>query len=271
MNIVRILLLDDDDSNVNSITKYFQPLGAEVVFTSSIDEAIDHLRNTSPSLFLVSLSLAHNNNWFFLDKAKKSLGPIIGLVEKDQSSWMMQGWTHGINAYLVKPLDYMHLKTYLPSALAQVWAIKKRVNSTDERRCLVDRRIVGMGRRWYDRLSQINNAEIEEKGPASFGPFTICSDKKLVTRNGKVVKLTPTEFKLLMLLFRNRDQVVSMETIISHIWNSNNRASEEDVKQYIYMLRKKIETTPSKPSLILNHKGFGYMFSSAVFGSGAVS
>lgn len=264
MNIIRILLLDDDDSNVNSITKYFQPLGAEVVFTSSIDEAIDNLISTNPSLSLVSLNLAQAKNWYFLEKAKKSLAPIIGLVEKNQSSWMMQGWAHGINAYLVKPLDAMHLKTYLPSALAQVWAIKKRVNSADERRCLVDRRIVGMGRRWYDRLSQINNAEIEEKGSTNFGPFTICSDKKLVTRNGKVVKLTPTEFKLLMLLFRNRDQVVSMETIISHIWNSSHRASEEDVKQYVYMLRKKIEKTPSKPSFILNHKGFGYMFASAV-------
>lgn len=179
---------------------------------------------------------------------------------------MAQGQTHGINAYLVKPVDYLHLKTYLPSALAQVWAIKKRVNSDNERRCLLDRRIIGMGRRWYDLLYQIGNAEIEEKGPVNYGPFTVCSEMKYVTRNGENIRLTPTEYKLFLLLFRNRDQVVSIDTIISHIWKSSGRASEEDVKQYIYMLRKKVEKTPSKPSLILNHKGFGYMFS-----SGAVS
>jgi two-component system, OmpR family, KDP operon response regulator KdpE len=262
MSLVKILLLDDDDSNIKLITKYFKPFGAEVVFTLNADDAIENFGISRPSLSLVSLNLVRSNKWNFLKKTKKSLMPIIGLVERDQSLLMKEGQANGIHAYLVKPLDSLQLKTYLPSLLARVWAIKKKASLANERRHNGDRRIVGVGRRWYDRLNQIDNVEDEEeKGLMNVGRFSICNKKKCIIRNGENVKLTPTEYKLFLLLFRNRDQVVSIDAIISHIWNLNGRASEEDVKQYIYMLRKKIEENPSKPCLILNHKGFGYMLS----------
>ena len=265
MRTINILLFDDDVGNVKLMEQFFQPFGAEIFYTLNADDALENLQSGDLAFTLVSLKLAQANSWYFLRNIKNNLIPIIGLVEQNQSFWMKQGRAFGINAYLVKPLDYLNIKTYLPSALTQAWTCKINEDSEHERRNSYDRRTIGVGRRWYDRLDHLGNVENEEKGIISTGPFSICNKTKCVFRNGNKIKLTPTEYKLLQLLIQNRDQIVSTDEIISNIWAVNGRASEEDVKQYIYMLRKKIEENPASPSLILNQKGFGYMFSSAVF------
>lgn len=268
MRKIKILLLDDDERNVKLVEKSFQPVRAEVKFSAGTNDALKYLENVKPNLSLISLNYAHADNWEFLKniRLKDSLMPIIGLVEQNHSCWMKEGRTLGIDSYLLKPLDYLNLKTYLPAALTQAWAAKRNVDSVNERRNAYDRRIIGAGRRWYDLIGLLDDDENDNKdndekeGLIIAGPFTICNKKKFVYRDGKKLKLTPTEFKLFSLLIQNKDQVVSVDKIISNIWKENGRASEEDVKQYIYMLRKKVEELPSKPSLILNHKGFGYMF-----------
>ena len=267
MKKIKTLLLDDDEENLKLVEKFFQPFRAEVFYTSSADDALNYLETANPILSLNSLNLAHANNWYFLKNLKNSLMPIIGLVEQSHSCWMKEGRAYGIDAYLVKPLDYLNIKTYLPTALTQAWAAKKNLDSVNERRNSYDRRIIEVGRRWYDQVDQLDDVENENEwdGLINAGPFTICNQKKFVYREGEMLKLTPTEYKLFLLLIKNSDQVVPVNEIISNIWEVNGRASEEDVKQYIYMLRKKIEEHPSKPSLILNHKGFGYMFCSTEF------
>jgi DNA-binding response OmpR family regulator len=264
MRTINILLFDDDVGNVKLMEQFFQPFGAEIFYTLNADDALENLQSGDLAFTLVSLKLAQANSWYFLRNIKNNLIPIIGLVEQNQSFWMKQGRAFGINAYLVKPLDYLNIKTYLPSALTQAWTCKINEDSEHERRNSYDRRNIGAGRRWYDRLDYLGHVETEEKGIINAGLFSICSKNKCVFRNGNKIKLTPTEYKLLLLLIQNRDQIVSIKEIISNIWEVNGRASEEDVKQYIYMLRKKIEENPAKPSLILNQKGFGYTFTSAV-------
>jgi DNA-binding response OmpR family regulator len=268
MRKIKILLLDDDEKNLKLFEKSFQPFRAEVNFTTGANDALKYLETVKPNLSLISLNYAHADNWNFLKsiRLKDCLMPIIGLVEQSHSCWMKEGRAFGIDAYLLKPLDYLNLKTYLPAALSQAWAAKRNVDTANERRNAYDRRNVGAGRRWYDLIGLLDDVENnnkyknEKEGLVKAGPFTICNKKKFVYRHEKKLKLTPTEFKLFSLLIQNKDQVVSVDKIISNIWEENGRASEEDVKQYIYMLRKKVEEFPSKPSLILNHKGFGYMF-----------
>lgn len=268
MRKIKILLFDDDEKNLKLFEKSFQPFRAEVIFTTGANDALKYLETVKPNLSLISLNYAHADNWDFLKniRLKDNLMPIIGLVEQNHSSWMKEGRAFGIDGYLLKPLDFLNVKTYLPAALSQAWAAKRNVDAVNERRNSYDRRHIGAGRRWYDLigllddLETINNDQNAKEALVKAGPFTICNQKKYVYRNGKKLKLTPKEFKLFSLLIQNSGKVVSVDKIISNIWEENGRASEEDVKQYIYMLRKKVEELPSKPSLILNHKGFGYMF-----------
>ena len=82
--------------------------------------------------------------------------------------------------------------------------------------------------------------------------------KKIVRIGDREIRLTPKEFKLFGLLTSEPGRIYSVAEIIDCAWASESRASVEDVQQYIYMLRKKLESDPKQPELIVTVHGFGY-------------
>ncbi len=191
MKKIKILLLDDDEKHLKLFEKSFRSFRAEVNFTSGANDALKYLETVKPNLSLISLNYAHADDWEFLKsiRLKDNLMPIIGLVEQSHSCWMKEGRAFGIDSYLLKPLNYLNLKTYLPAALTQAWAAKRNVNSVNERRNAYDRRIIGAGRRWYDLIELLEDDENKNKNEKEnlikAGPFTICNLKKFIYRHGK--------------------------------------------------------------------------------------
>lgn len=90
------------------------------------------------------------------------------------------------------------------------------------------------------------------------GELTIDDASKRVHMRGQPVELSPKEFELLRLLAREPGRVYSNEEILSHVWTDSHLATAQDVKQYIYFLRQKLEVNPKEPQLILTVRGFGY-------------
>lgn len=82
--------------------------------------------------------------------------------------------------------------------------------------------------------------------------------KKIVRIGDREIRLTPKEFKLFGLLTSEPGRIYSIAEIIECAWSPESRASVEDVQQYIYMLRRKLETDPKQPQLIVTAHGFGY-------------
>jgi DNA-binding response OmpR family regulator len=78
-----------------------------------------------------------------------------------------------------------------------------------------------------------------------------------VTRGGKVISLTPHEFKLLQYLLMNKGQVLTREMILNRVWQYTYDVDSRVVDVYIGYLRKKLEDDPKKP-LITGLRGFGY-------------
>lgn len=78
---------------------------------------------------------------------------------------------------------------------------------------------------------------------------------------GKVVKLTPIEYKIACQLVKNGGGVVSRATLLHSAWGPDYRADPEFLKKYIYRLRAKIEHDPAHPKLILTERGVGYKLS----------
>ena len=78
-----------------------------------------------------------------------------------------------------------------------------------------------------------------------------------VTRGGDPVSLSPTEFKLLRFLLRNREQVVSKAQILDHVWEYDFDGNASVVENYISYLRKKIDDRD--PKLLHTVRGFGYV------------
>ncbi len=94
------------------------------------------------------------------------------------------------------------------------------------------------------------------------GFFAIDEAAKLVFIKGQRVHLTPKEYNLFCLLASSVGKIFSNQEIISEIWKNGQNATDKDVQQYIYSLRKKIEQDASKPRFLINVPGFGYKLES---------
>lgn len=81
---------------------------------------------------------------------------------------------------------------------------------------------------------------------------------KRVFINGAEIKLSPKEYELLRLLASEPGRVFSNEEILQAVWVGRQWATAQDVKQYIYFLRKKLEDDPEQPRYIITVRGFGY-------------
>jgi two-component system KDP operon response regulator KdpE len=81
--------------------------------------------------------------------------------------------------------------------------------------------------------------------------------------NGKPVRLTPIEYKILYQLVRNEGSVVSHTDLLHSVWGPHYGADPEFLKKYIYRLRSKIEEDPADPKIICTKRGVGYIFITA--------
>jgi len=90
------------------------------------------------------------------------------------------------------------------------------------------------------------------------GELTIDEASKRVEIRGRGVELSPKEFDLLSLLASEPGRVFSNREILDRVWADSRLATAQDVKQYIYFLRQKLEEDPKDPKLIVTVRGFGY-------------
>jgi two-component system OmpR family response regulator len=91
----------------------------------------------------------------------------------------------------------------------------------------------------------------------SFADLTLDEETHEVHRAGKLVQLSPTEFKLLRYLMLNPNRVLSKAQILDHVWNYDFRGDDNIVESYISYLRRKIDTV--QPRLIQTLRGVGYV------------
>jgi DNA-binding winged helix-turn-helix (wHTH) protein len=108
--------------------------------------------------------------------------------------------------------------------------------------------------------------EIAE-GQISAGPLRIHLPSKEVWLHGERIDLSPKEYELLRLLAGEPGRVFSSREILERVWSEAHTATTKDVKQYIYLLRKKVESDPEHPQLIVTVRGFGYKLAAATVGA----
>lgn len=85
-------------------------------------------------------------------------------------------------------------------------------------------------------------------------------DKRVVRKNGVVVKLTPTEFSLLALFVRNAGKVLTHSYILQQVWGPQHQEDSQYTRVYVGQLRKKLEDDPNNPGIFLTESGIGYRF-----------
>lgn len=223
MQFPLILVVDDDPVVTRTLCLNLQTDGYDVVTASSGREALRLLDKRLPALAIVDLLLPDIHG-FDLSRKIKSYGdiPILVLTAVGTVESIVQGLEESADDYVVKPYRYAELR-------ARIGRILKRARSTSPATDVVP-----------------ISAEVH----ADFA-------RHVVTVAGREVKLTRTETRSLVFLFRHANQAVPTETLVREIWEDG-EGDENRLWVLIKRLRDKIELDPSNPHLLLNERGVGY-------------
>lgn len=217
------LLIVEDEADAQALLKvYFEAKGYEVITADDGVEALERFHASAPDLVLLDVMLPRLDGWSVLEAIRaQSSVPVIFLTARDNTDDVIKGLSLGGDDYLTKPFEPRELE-------ARISAVLRRVRERAQ------------AQEWQ------------------VGPLHIDDRTKTVTLAGQAVHLAPKEYELLKLLAADPGRVFSDAEIIARLWPPQSHATSNDVKQYIHLLRQKIEPTPQKPQWIQTVKGFGY-------------
>jgi two-component system KDP operon response regulator KdpE len=93
-----------------------------------------------------------------------------------------------------------------------------------------------------------------------FGEVTVDLSRRVVTRAGEPVHLTPIEYRLLCVLLANTGKVMTQRHLLREVWGANSVESNHYLRVYVGHLRQKLEDDPTQPKYLLTETGVGYRF-----------
>ncbi|TAE91161.1 MAG: DNA-binding response regulator, partial [Bacteroidetes bacterium] len=114
-------------------------------------------------------------------------------------------------------------------------------------------------------LARIRSA-IRRNQPTNMDYKLVCGDLEIditartVTKNKELLKLTATEYNLLVLFAKNEGRVLTHQYILKEIWGLGAQTETQYLRVFVGTLRKKIETNPNKPQHLFTESGVGYRF-----------
>ncbi len=218
--LATILLIDDDVDFQTYVEDLLQKNSYKVYGATKGSDALKMVEQIQPDLVILDLNLPDMSGEGICMELRKEYAtlPIIMLTAKNSISEKIQGLTLGADDYVTKP--------FIPEEfLARIKA----------------------------RLRQSNPNQVKMK----IADLELDTQKIEVTRDGKVISLTPHEFKLLEYLLSNVGVVVSREMILNRVWSYSFDVESRVVDVYMGYLRKKIDSGHKK-KLIHSVRGFGY-------------
>jgi DNA-binding response OmpR family regulator len=262
MNPTRILIVDDEATLRTTMADLLAGEGREISTAASGEEALAYLEENTYDLLIVDLIMPGIDGLQVMDVAHK-LSPgaqIIMLTAYGTLNSAIQAMRRGATDYLLKPANAPEIEAAVERALQQRYDHARRQE-------LIDR----IGDAFDELRSKGDRAAAPEAPPPRQERFLqargiiIDLQKHIVTMDGRVLELTPTELRLLSTLIARADQVMSCRELVYQVQNyeTDEREARSIIRVYIRRLRKKIEPDPASPGYILNVRGAGYMFSTA--------
>ena len=218
----RLLVVDDEAMILELLSGSLRFAGFEVVSAASGAEALRAVASSPPDLVLLDVMLPDGNGFEVAGRIR-SAGPdvpVIFLTARDAVADRVTGFHAGADDYVTKPFS-------LEEVLGRVRAVLRRTRQAAPRSRL---RVAGL--------------ELDE-------------DAHEVRRDGTMIALTPTEFRLLRFLMVNAGRVVSRDQILDHVWEYNPAGDGSVVEPCISYLRRKVDQ--AEPRLIHTVRGFGYV------------
>lgn len=218
----KIFIVEDDDVIAKTIGNYLNRWAFTVELVQKFDQVDAEIRAAAPDLVIMDISLPYFNGFHWLSELRKhSKVPVIFLTSSGDDMNLVMAMNLGADDFLAKPIE-------LPVLLAK---------------------IQGMLRRTYQYQQTDTNL--------NHGEFTLIPTDNQLRSPTQVIDLTPTETKLLSLLFSADGEVVTREAMIEKLWEGDEFIDRNALAVNMNRLRKKVAPVGLN-QLIETVKGKGY-------------
>lgn len=227
----RILIVDDEKEIRDLVEIYLKSEGYETIKACDGEEALKVLAGTEFDLIILDVMMPKLNGIEACLKIREIKEmPIIMLSAKSEDIDKILGLNMGADDYLTKPFNPLELVARVKSQLRRFHKFTNKYDLTLE----------------------------ENKNVIQIDDLVINLETHEILLNGNVLKLTPTEFDILVLLAKSRGKVFSIENIYESVWNQEFMTSDNTVMVHIRKIREKIEEDPRQPRFIKTVWGVGY-------------
>ena len=217
-----ILLVEDDSTLARNLVKYLETEDHSVVHAFGQTDGMEAFENGEFDCVLLDLSLEDGNGFSICSEIKKKSDvPVIFLTASSDEACTVAGFELGADDYISKPFRPRELVARIKNAM------RKRGTSVSP-------------------LLQCGN---------------ICVDpvKGKVTKNGAEIAMSALEYRLLLLFFTNKGNLLSRDRIADELWTISGEFVEDNtINVYIKRIRDKIEGDPQEPRILKTVRGLGY-------------
>jgi two-component system KDP operon response regulator KdpE len=223
----RILAVDDEERMVRFIRLNLEHDGFQVIEAYNGSQALEQIRSNLPDIVLLDVMMPDIDGFDVLRMIREtSIIPVIMLTAKGDEEDRIRGLELGADDYITKPFSPREL-------VSRVRAVLRRTDTST--------------------TSTHGLIEVDDRLKIEF-------NRREVWVGGELVKLRPTEYRLLYHLVQNAGWVLTHEQLLTKVWGYEYRDEPHYVRLYINYLRKKIEEDPADPKYILTERGIGYRF-----------
>ena len=224
-----VLVVEDDKEIREGVEIYLKSQGYEVFQAADGVEGLEVIEKEDIHLAIVDIMMPRMDGISMVVKLREKYDfPVIFLSAKSEEVDKIMGLNMGADDYVTKPFTPMELLARVNSQLRRYRRFMEKLGDKEEN----------------SRIHTIGGLEINE-------------DNVEVTVDGEPVKMTPIEYKILLLLMKNPGRVFSAEDIYERVWNE--RAINTDtIMVHVRNIREKIEVNPREPKYLKVVWGVGY-------------
>lgn len=220
----RVLLIDDEQEMLRSLTTNLRAHGYDVTTAATGHEALERWSAGRPDVVFLDLGLPDIDGLDVLHRIRREAStPVIVLSARHQEREKVAALDAGADDYLTKPFGVDELLARLRVA-----------------------------------LRRLRGPAAGQTATVQLGALVIDLDRRLVTRGAEEVHLTPTEYELLKVLLGQRGRVVTRSRLITAVWGAAYADSIHTLHVHMATLRRKIEDDPANPVLLRTEPGIGY-------------
>ena len=224
---LRVLLVDDDAAIRRALRTSLNELGFHTTEAARGEEAVHLVRSASFDIVLLDMQMPGMGGIKTLASLRTIAPrlPVLIITVQDSEEHKVEALDRGADDYIVKPFG-------VRECIARMRAVVRRARAP----------------------------QLAQDAPLQIGEILVQPSRRLVSKAGQPIHLTPKEYDILHFLMLNAGRAVTYGKLLSVVWGAEYRTEVDYLRTFVRQLRKKIEDDPSNPRYLLTDAYVGYRF-----------